>query len=427
MSKKLLSPEEARAFLRRRYDSQHRSWLDGGGGWPLVVSLGELIERDVLQAPQLVRGWIQSWSEWTGRGEIRWEERQWPRLGQQRLPTALVIQGPLEVASELGEDPRWKRAARRRALLVETWKRLRDTNALGRIFDVLADYSDHDFARLIALLAWIESNPSSGCYVRQLPISGMDTKWLDGRRRGLVVDLLQAIRNDSKVHDFHALCGLRRPTQRVRMRILCPALREAVGGLTDLELPLEQLGTLQVQPRCTLIVENLETGLALSDLPGVIAFMSLGMSVSVLAALPWVRASAVVYWGDLDSHGFAILDHARRALPQLRSVLMDEQTLLSHRELWVQESTPYASAEPVHLTEAERAVFAKLQANTWGRAVRLEQERIGWSLAVERVSDACGSQLAHRVGTDSGDHAEALPILSRRQPHHAAEQAPEGG
>jgi hypothetical protein len=259
---------------------------------------------------------------------------------------------------------------------------------------VLADYSDQDFARLAALLAWIERNPSSGCYVRQLPISGMDTKWLDGKRRGLVVDLLQAIRGDATVHDFYQLCGLRRPPQRIRLRVLCPELREAVGGLTDLEVPLDQLGTLQVQPRCIVIVENLETGLALPDMPGVIAFMKLGTSVSVLASLPWVREAQVVYWGDLDSHGFAILDHARRALPQLSSVLMDEQTLLSHRELWVEESTPYAKAELPHLTAVERAVFTKLQANTWGRGVRLEQERVPWRPAVESLSDACATLFA---------------------------------
>jgi len=387
MSKKLLSPDAVRAFLRRRYDNQHRSWLEGGGSWPLVVSLGELVERDVAEAPQLVRAWVQRWSDGSGCGELRWEERQWPRHGTQRLPTALVIEGPLQVARELGEDARWERACARRLLLVETWQRLGDK--LGRFFDVLADYSDHDFARLVALLAWIEQNPSSSCYVRQLPISGMDTKWLDGKRRGLVVDLLQAIRGDATVHDFYQLCGLRRPPQRIRLRVLCPELREAVGGLTDLEVPLDQLGTLRVQPRSILIVENLETGLALPDMPGVIAFMKLGTSVSVLASLPWVREATAVYWGDLDSHGFAILDHARRALPQLRSVLMDEHTLLSHRELWVEESTPYAKAELPHLTAVERAVFMKLQANTWGRAVRLEQERVRWLLAVESLSDAC--------------------------------------
>lgn len=40
----------------------------------------------------------------------------------------------------------------------------------------------------------------------------------------------------------------------------------------------------------------------------------------------------VHYWGDLDTHGSAILDRLRAWLPQTRSFLMDRETLLDHRE-----------------------------------------------------------------------------------------------
>jgi hypothetical protein len=172
------------------------------------------------------------------------------------------------------------------------------------------------------------------------------------------------------------------------MRVLCPMLREATAGLRDIEAPLDELASLVIRPRCVLIVENLETGIALPDLPGVVAFMKLGFGVSVLGTLAWLRDAQVVYWGDLDTHGFAILDQARRALPQLRSVLMDEQTLLSHRELWVAESSPHPALELTHLAPEERAVYANLRGDTWGRGVRLEQERISWPAALEAVSKA---------------------------------------
>jgi hypothetical protein len=59
-------------------------------------------------------------------------------------------------------------------------------------------------------------------------------------------------------------------------------------------MPLDQLGTLRVQPRPVLMVENLETGLAVPNMPGVIVFMKLGTSVSVLASLPWVTRARVL-------------------------------------------------------------------------------------------------------------------------------------
>jgi len=37
----------------------------------------------------------------------------------------------------------------------------------------------------------------------------------------------------------------------------------------------------------------------------------------------WVQNTDAVYWGDVDTHGYVILDRARRILPGLKSVLMD--------------------------------------------------------------------------------------------------------
>ena len=71
----------------------------------------------------------------------------------------------------------------------------------------------------------------------------------------------------------------------------------------------------RLTPKCILVVENLETGISLPDLESCVAFMKLGNGVSVLSRLPWAAGVRAVYWGDIDTHGFAILSHARGALP----------------------------------------------------------------------------------------------------------------
>jgi hypothetical protein len=76
----------------------------------------------------------------------------------------------------------------------------------------------------------------------------------------------------------------------------------------------------------------------------------------------------------------------RRLLPQTVSVLMDEATLLAHRELWVTETSPHAAEALELLTTAERSVYERLKANHWNPQVRLEQERIGWVYALERLA-----------------------------------------
>jgi hypothetical protein len=155
--------------------------------------------------------------------------------------------------------------------------------------------------------------------------------------------------------------------------------------LGDVEGPLEQVAGLDIQPECVLVVENLETGIALPELPGCVAFMKLGNGVGVLARVPWLQGVRAVYWGDIDTHGFAILDHARQALPAITSVLMDEATLLANRALWGRETAQYPGAQLQHLTAGERAVFDNLRGNVWGHGVRLEQERVPWTRAMEAV------------------------------------------
>ena len=69
-----------------------------------------------------------------------------------------------------------------------------------------------------------------------------------------------------------------------------------------------------------------------------------GYAVPVLEPLGWLAGLDVVYWGDIDTHGFAILNRLRHHLPHARSMLMDRATLLDHRDHWVTEPSPTAAA-----------------------------------------------------------------------------------
>lgn len=382
MPKKLISPEDLLILLIRRFDNQHRNWLTAKGQWPLIMTLGMPMERDVVDNAAAVRNWVEAWSSWSGPGELLWEERQWKHLGSQRLPAAVQFSSAEQVATLVQQGERWAHAASRYAFLTRRWPMLVDAPQLVRNFDVLADYADRDFDRLFVLLEWLEANPASGLYTRQLPIAGLDTKWME-RRRGVIVDLMQLIRDGCPERDFYLLCGLRKPPHRLRLRVLCPALRASIGGLTDIEAPLEELAGFAISPRFAVIVENLETGMALPDAEGAVAFMRLGNAVGALAGLPWLHRVPGIYWGDIDTHGFAILSRARAAIPGLVSMMMDEETLLSHRSLWGEEPVQNSDALPDFLTAEEGALYQGLREHRWGNNVRMEQERIDWIKAME--------------------------------------------
>jgi len=388
MPKKLLSPDAVREFLVRRFNNQHQSWLMGGGVWPLVVALGTPTDRDIAEDVPAVRAWASAWQSRTGLGEVLFEERQFARFGRHRLPSSVSFESAAVVAVAVGQSTRWELASRRYQRMLSRWPVLMQSNVLASRFDVLADYSPEDFDRLVTLLTWLDANPASGLYLRQLPVEGLDTKWLE-KRKGLVTGLLRGIRViDDESADFHALVGLKKPAHRVRMRLLCPSLRQLVGGLCDIEAPVGELAALSILPKVVVIVENLETGLALPDVPNTVVIMRLGNAVSALGALTWLQAAEVVYWGDIDTHGFAILDRARKVVPQIRSVLMDEETLLNHRPLWVQEPAMCANVAFEELTVEEKSVYSNLRAGIWGDRVRLEQERLDWISSLNTLMKA---------------------------------------
>ena len=375
-------PEDVRQTLIRRFQSKHREWLIGDTGesqWPLEVPLGLPTEQAALRQVDGVRAWVSAWQGWQGVGTLSWCERRWKALGVQRLPEKLALRGPEDVAMWIGESARWELAQSRYLALIARWPVL--AQQLPRYFDVLADYSNTDYQRLAEMLDWIASHPNSNLYPRQLPVSGLDSKWLDGRK-GLLTDLMAAIQEEpSSDLNFYQRCGLKTLPLLVRMRVLDQALRAYVGGVGDITAPVDDLAGLNWPVSHVFIVENLQTGLAMSDMPGAVVFMRLGYNVDVLARLPWLASAKCIYWGDLDTHGFAILHRARSYIPKLQSVLMDEETLLRHQALWVDEAAQHSAAELTLLTEQEQQLYRDLKQQRWGQNVRLEQERIDWATA----------------------------------------------
>ena len=98
--------------------------------------------------------------------------------------------------------------------------------------------------------------------------------------------------------------------------------------------------------------------------------------------------AALHYWGDIDTHGFAILSRMRGRLAHVRSFLMDRDTLMHHRELWSEE--PHDSRcvrELDSLYKDERDLYDDLRNDRLGVCVRLEQERI----ACDRVRQIIAS------------------------------------
>jgi hypothetical protein len=367
-----LWPEDVRRQVERRYRNQRSDWLAGGGRWPIEISLGCPSDSEAARDLSATRDWVSAWREPRNPGNVVWAEKRWRTLGAHLVPKRVVFQTVIDVAASIDEGERLRSAIAHYELMVNRRPSLR--GIVHRHFDLLADASDSEIDLISSMLDWLDSHSTNELYPRQLPILGIDTKWLE-TRLSVIADL------------WANPIEFRRPPFLARVRLLDPVLRRAVGGLSDISAPVDQLAALGIRPLRVWIVENLQTGLAFGSLADSAVFMGLGYGVSVLSQIPWVMSAECVNWGDIDTHGFAILSRARSVIPCVRSALMDEQTLHRHREMWVEEPSPCDLSEAPSLTPDEHKVFTALHENRWANRLRLEQERIAWDYAWDNISE----------------------------------------
>lgn len=241
-----------------------------------------------------------------------------------------------------------------------------------------------EWPALLAARDWLDWSRDSGRYLREIDAPGVDTKLVE-RHRGVLAEMLAVPASASA---FAAALGLAIKPGFVRMRF-DPELFGMPTALTEASFRLDELTALRVPVERALIVENEISYLSVPVPQRGVVLWGKGYDASQPASLSWLERAAesggVRYWGDIDTHGFAILNRVRRYLPSARSVMMDRETLLAHEERWGSEKAPTDAALP-HLTEPEAALYADLVTDRYTRAVRLEQERIDWSW-VERHLD----------------------------------------
>jgi hypothetical protein len=218
--------------------------------------------------------------------------------------------------------------------------------------------------------------------MRQVDVPGVDTKFIE-RHRGVITDLLDqqldAARMDTDTRDFEGRFRFRRKPAYVRFR----SERLSESGFTELSVRADELSAPPPGTTRAYIVENEITYLAFPLATDAIVILGGGYAVPVLESLAWLPDLEVIYWGDIDTHGFAILNRLRHHVPHARSILMDRPTLLAHRDQWVREPTPTAAALDL-LDASEQSFYRAPVTAEYGPAVRLEQERISFG-AIEHA------------------------------------------
>lgn len=391
------SPDDLVRACATRFNRRYRDWIahPGEGTADVVrVTTAAPTATRAAEDPSRTSEWIERWRDVESGCDgpdvrVTWADRRLPGFGLVALPQSAEVRGADAIARIAGQSDRWKELRRRAGDVLKLGP---DPEALGRAAAATAPLweklADRDMERLLAVCRWVLEHPTEGLRAREVAVPGVDTKWIETRIR-LVEQLVDAARSgrDSAAHDESTIVsglGLKRSDLRVRMRILDPAIP---FPLRDVESPVDQLAELWndgTGPQHLVVVENLTTFLALPPLPGAVALFGRGFAVDAVAALPWALTARIIYWGDLDSHGFAILDRLRHHAPDAVSALMDVDTFSAWRQFAVTDPRPTRAA-PTRLTPDESAALEEL---TIAGDLRLEQERIPWDWAISHLRAA---------------------------------------
>lgn len=365
------------ALLRNVIGPLEQDWLV----FPLKLRLRSPTAHELATHYDEVRAWIGELEDGSrarlGHGyEIVWSETSNRLIGRNRSPGRVIVPTRADALALIGQAENAERFAVLATRTIERFPEL--TPWLQRkplkVLDEACAWE-----RILGVLAWFRANPSSGRYIREIDVPGLDTKFIEARKP-LLGDLLDIVLpgeavdgSSSGSSGFEARYGLAAKPALVRFRILDPDL--AIRGLTDLIVRPDELARLDLAVERVLIVENEITGIAFPPVNSAAVIFGLGYAVDLLAGVSWLGDREILYWGDIDTHGFVMLDRLRAVLPNARSLLMDRYTLLAHQAHWSSEPAPHVGALD-RLTPAEAGLYDDLRFDRIGRAVRLEQERI---------------------------------------------------
>jgi hypothetical protein len=362
--------------------------------FPLKLTMRRPDATALGQSFEAVRGWIRELEEnsRSDRGfgyDIEWADINHRQLGRNRVPGRISVPTESDALRLIGKE---KEGRQFRKLAEATMGQFPSLALwVARKPLVLLDNAD-DWPRILAVLGWFRVHPRSNLYLRQVDIPGVDTKFVEARKPlfSELLDIVLERNNDpppGAPQTFEQKYGLRAKPQIIRFRALDRRL--AVAGLADIAIPASDFTALNIAARHVFITENEVNGLAFPDFAGAIVIFGLGYSVDLLRSASWLAATQIHYWGDIDTHGFAMLDRLRSAFPGARSLLMDRETLMAHHALWVREQTP-SRASLSRLAADEQALFDDLVHDRLGEKVRLEQERVSYAF-LERGLEAIGA------------------------------------
>lgn len=349
--------------------------------FPLRLSLKTPSSVDITGRFNEVRAWAAELAA-DSHFRLEYQEVRHRVQGAQRLPACVWIDTIEDALNWLGKRREKERFLTLISVTRQTnpallpWMEKRPLQALE-----LAN----EWPRLLAVVGWLMKNPRPSIYLRQVDLPGVHTKFIESHR-GVLMELFDlALPTDAiditktGVTQFATRYGFLDKPVRIRFRVLDPEIQLISGSnCPDIALDADSFSRLTLPVRRVFITENETNFLTLPRVKDAIAIFGAGYGWEALERSSWLNDCAIYYWGDIDTHGFAILDQLRSHFPHVKSILMDRKTLDVHSSSWGFEASPSVADLP-RLTKIENTLYDDLRDNRIRSGLRLEQEYVGYN------------------------------------------------
>lgn len=395
----LITPEEIRQLTLKKWDQQlvQQAYLSHGTVFPLVL-------RNIGVSPKIIQqhfGEIQKQlnrldaesKAQKGHGYMVEKRLIQSRLiGEQWLPEKVVVETLDDFLKLIHKKREYQEFCKAVDLILGQHPQLRSW--LLNKPRVVLEYRGR-WEALLAVVRYFWVHPRPNRYLRELDIKGVHSKFIENHRR-ILKELLDQVLPEAWIqtdvtqlsqHGFERRFGLKYEEPLIRFRMLDDTLSEK-WGFHDVTLPLSEFRTLDLPCQRVFVTENKINGLSFPKVSGSIVVFGLGYGIESLKDIKWLHSQELVYWGDIDTHGFSILSQMRSLYDHTQSIMMDSDTLQRFCPLWVQEDIGKRCLHDLpHLTLEEQSVFHHLRNDVWGERVRLEQERIDYQYVCQQLEN----------------------------------------
>ncbi len=378
----MITPEEIQEQCLKWWKDVLLSSINSISFFPKeIIRIGKVSSKDILdKLPQYKQSIELLKSNSKEKKKVGYNliltDRQFDKIGKQPVPEKITIDNLEDYLRVAGKEKEYLKFQKNYSIieaelpyLIE-WVKVYPTKLIEH----------NSWSETIKVCKYFLATPKPQLYIRQLPID-IHTKYILDNN-SIIQSLLEFLipehinKNESK---FELRFNLKYSEHLIRIRFLDTSL-SPLDNVTDISLTVSEFNNYQPHCENVFVTENIMNFLTLPSLKKTIAIWSGGgFNVSYLKNISWLKNKQFYYWGDIDAHGFQILNQFRTYFPNTVAVMMDEETLSSFKSTEGQQTS---NQNLQQLSESEMKLYNHLKENN----IRLEQEKITQSFAEGRIN-----------------------------------------